>query len=256
MRIKGLFLGILTASSLAIRCEAQDNYEIQVYGSETVPANNTMVELHSNYTNDGTMQEKNGVLPTNHVYHETLEITHGWNSWFETGCYFFNTIGSDNRTTYVGSHIRPRVSLPSKYNFPVGLSLSAEVGYQKREYSEDDWTLEIRPIIDKTLGKWYLSFNPVFDRSLHGLNLNQGFVFSPNVKASYSITKLLAPGVEYYGSVGPLNNFAPYQQQQQQLFFTVDLNFSDAWEFNMGYGLGLTHSTDNDIVKVILGRRF
>jgi hypothetical protein len=29
---------------------AQDNYEIQVYGSETVPAGSTMVELHSNYT--------------------------------------------------------------------------------------------------------------------------------------------------------------------------------------------------------------
>src|SRR5947207_11497312 len=29
---------------------AQDNYEIQVYGSETVPAGATMVELHSNIT--------------------------------------------------------------------------------------------------------------------------------------------------------------------------------------------------------------
>ena len=33
---------------------AQDNYEIQVYGSETVEAGHTMVELHSNFTIDGT----------------------------------------------------------------------------------------------------------------------------------------------------------------------------------------------------------
>ena len=33
--------------------DAQDNYEIQVYASETVPQGRTMVELHSNYTIQG-----------------------------------------------------------------------------------------------------------------------------------------------------------------------------------------------------------
>jgi len=32
---------------------AQDNYKIQVYGSETVAPKSTMVELHSNFTADG-----------------------------------------------------------------------------------------------------------------------------------------------------------------------------------------------------------
>ena len=31
----------------------QGNYEIQVYGSDTVPPKNLMVELHSNYTVSG-----------------------------------------------------------------------------------------------------------------------------------------------------------------------------------------------------------
>jgi hypothetical protein len=90
---------------------SQDNYEIQVYGSETVAKQSTMVELHSNFTFDGQKSVENGVLPTDHIFHETVEITHGWNSWFETGFYFFNTVGSDHRTSYVGSHIRPRVLL-------------------------------------------------------------------------------------------------------------------------------------------------
>ena len=34
----------------ALSVPAQDNYEIQVYGSETVSIGKTMVELHSNYT--------------------------------------------------------------------------------------------------------------------------------------------------------------------------------------------------------------
>src|ERR1700681_4113140 len=62
----------------------QDNYEIQVYGSETVASNATMVELHSNFAIVGRQTVENGVLPTDHAEHETLEITHGFNSWFET----------------------------------------------------------------------------------------------------------------------------------------------------------------------------
>jgi hypothetical protein len=201
---------ILIALVVPAVCSAQDNYEIQVYGSETVPRENTMVELHSNYTFNGTTQAKDGVLPTNHVFHETIEVTHGWTSWFETGFYFFNTIGNEGRTTYVGSHIRPRVMVPKVWYWPVGVSLSLEAGYQKLAYSPDDWTVEIRPIIDKQFKKLYLSFNPTFDKSLQGANQNLGYVFSPNFKAAYSVTKVVAAGFEYYGSTGPLTNFLPW----------------------------------------------
>jgi hypothetical protein len=247
---------IVLAATLPFTGMTQDNYEIQVYGAETVAKGNTMLELHSNFTNDGSRVGENGVLPTNHVIHETIEITHGWNPWFETGFYIFSSIGSDHRTTYVGSHIRPRVRVPEAWKWPVGVSLSLEAGYQKREYSEDDWTLEIRPIVDKQLGKLYLSFNPTFDKSFHGINKGQGYVFSPNFKAAYNVTKLVAGGLEYYGSLGPPDHFFPYQSQQQQLFAAIDLDWSPNWEFNAGYGWGLTRSTDNAIFKVILGYRF
>ncbi|HLK30279.1 MAG TPA: hypothetical protein VKT28_16980 [Puia sp.] len=248
-----LFIFIFLFSSLSVFC--QDNYEIQVYGSETVAKHATMVELHSNYTFDGQKQIENGVLPTNHVFHETIEITHGWNDFFETGFYFFNTIGSGMRTNYVGSHIRPRVMAPKKWHWPVGVSLSLEAGYQKREYSEDDWSLEIRPIIDKEMGKFYVSLNPTFDKSFHGLNKNEGYTFSPNIKASYNITKVIAAGFEYYGGIGPLNNIPASRNQEHELFLAIDLEWSPDWEFNCGYGLGFTPVTDNGIFKVILGYR-
>ncbi|MDP4283022.1 MAG: hypothetical protein Q8891_01250 [Bacteroidota bacterium] len=241
---------------LPFYCLAQDNYEIQVYGAQTVSKGNTMVELHSNFTFDGSKQVSDGVLPTNHVFHETIEITHGWTPWFETGFYFFNTIGSNNRTSFVGSHIRPRVMVPQEWNWPLGVSLSFEAGYQKREFSEDDWNLEIRPIVDKQINKLYLSFNPTFDKSFHGANKDVGYVFSPNFKAAYNITKVVATGLEYYGSLGPLNNLQPAQSQQHQIFLAADLDWSPDWELNFGYGMGFTKSTDNSIFKVILGYRF
>src|SRR6266496_6540279 len=77
---------------LASRVPAQDSYEIQVYGSETVPRGQTMVESHSNYTFKGNKNEMNGVLPNYHSFHETIEVTHGFTPWFETGFYLFTSI--------------------------------------------------------------------------------------------------------------------------------------------------------------------
>jgi len=36
----------------------------------------------------------------------------------------------------------------------------------------------------------------------------------------------------------------------------VDLDFSDDWEFNFGVGVGLTRSTDDLLLKLIVGHRF
>jgi hypothetical protein len=80
---------------------AQDNYEIQVYGSDIVPVAHTMVELHSNFTEEGSKTIIDGVLPSNHAEHETVEITQGITPWFETGFYIFTSIQSDGGWQWV-----------------------------------------------------------------------------------------------------------------------------------------------------------
>jgi len=248
-----LFLGLVVSGTQLC---AQDNYEIQVYGADTVERRSTMVELHSNFTVQGSTAVVNRVLPTNHALHETVEITHGWNDWFETGFYIFTSGRSGDGWDWVGDHIRPRFRVPGNWHWPVGLGLSTEIGYQQRRFAEDTWTWEIRPIIDKKAGRWYLSFNPTIDKSIHGLNAGKGWEFSPNAKVSFDITKVIGLGVEYYGSLGPFGNPDPLSEQQQQIFSCVDLNIAPQWEVNFGVGWGLTSSTDHLIVKTILGRRF
>jgi hypothetical protein len=200
------------------------------------------------------------VLPTTHAEHETLEITHGWTDWFETGFYVFSSIQpggvGGGGWNWVGDHIRPRFTAPESWHLPVGLSLSQEIGYQRRKFSEDSWNYELRPIIDKKMGGWYFSFNPTFDRALHGLNTGRGWEFSPNVKISYDFTKKIAGGIEYYGALGPVSNFDPISQQSQQIFPTIDLNLSPKWEFNFGVGVDVSNHDDHLIIKGIIGRRF
>ena len=253
---KLLGVGLAASCFAAIPAAAQDNYEIQVYSYDTVAPHHTMVELHSNFTIDGTKQAVDGVAATNHAWHETIEITRGFTSWFETGFYIFTSARAGDGWDWVGDHIRPRFRVPEKWHWPVGVSVSNEIGYQRRKFSADTWTWELRPVIDKQMGRWYWSFNPTFDRSFHGPGVNQGMVFSPNFKLSYEVTKKVAAGFEYYGSLGPVTGFDPIQDQQQQIFPTIDLNLGPQWEINFGLGVGVTRSTDHLIAKMILGYRF
>ncbi len=251
---------LVNLSLLALLCTfsgySQGNYEVQVYGSDLVAPKVTMFEIHSNFTASGEKQTIFGVLPTNHAEHETLEITHGWNEWFETGFYIFTSIQSNGGWYYVGSHIRPRFSVPEKYHLPVGISISNEIGWQRPNFSLDTWTWEIRPIIDKKAGRWYWALNPTFDKSFRGPEANRGFEFSPNFKFSYDVTKKVAAGVEYYGAYGPVTGFDPLRDQQQQIVPAVDIDFGTNWEFNFGVGVGVTGGTDHLLIKAILGYRF
>jgi len=249
-------LAILIVAACSEPSWSQGNYEVQVYGAETVARDATMVELHSNFTFQGSKGVVDGQRPTEHQLHETLEITHGFNEWFETGFYIFTSADAVYGWNWVGDHIRPRFRIPESWKWPVGLSLSQEIGYQRAAYSADTWTWEIRPIIDKQLGRWYLAFNPVFDRSFHGESVHQGIGFSPNFKFSYDLTRKIAGGLEYYGAFGPATEFDPARDQQQQFFGAIDLNVSPKWEFNFGLGVGTTAATDHLIVKGIIGRRF
>src|SRR5258706_4673171 len=134
----------LVALSLLVLCAAlvrpwpaagQNNFEIQVYGSDTVAPGTTMVELHSNVATEGSRRTLDHVLRTQGAFHETLEITQGITSWFETGFYIFTSIQLDTTWEWVGNHIRPRVRAPESWHLPVGLSLSSELGYQRRAFS-------------------------------------------------------------------------------------------------------------------------
>lgn len=252
----GSALTITFCIAFAHVARAQDNYEIQVYGFDLVPPHHTMVELHSNFTFEGSKTIEDGVRPTEHAWHETVEITHGFTPWFETGFYIFTAARNGDGWDWVGDHIRPRFSIPESWHWPVGLSLSNEIGYQRHAFSADTWTWEMRPIIDKKLGRWYASFNPSFDRSFHGPSVSKGMEFSPNFKFSYDFTPKIAGGLEYYGALGPVTGFDPLKDQQQQVFPAIDLNLSPRWEFNFGVGVGMTHGTDHLIAKMILGYRF
>ena len=254
--VRSFILLLVLHGGLIAPAHAQDNYEIQVYGAETVPKGRTLIELHSNFTADGRTQPLGGLLATNHALHETLEVTRGVSDWAEVGVYLFTSVRQGDGVQWVGNHIRPRVRAPEAWHWPMGASLSAEIGYQRAAFSADTWTFELRPILDRQAGPWYAAINPTLSRSVHGPGTARGVEFSPSATVGRDVTSWVNVALEYYGTLGTLRALDTRAEQQQQLFGVVNLNAGPDWEVNIGYGQALSGAGDQRLVKLILGRRF
>ena len=191
-------------------------------------------------------------LPT----HTTMEITTGLTAWSELGVYLFSTEASGTGTQWSGGSIRPMVRMPRSWHWPLGVALSTEVEYERPQSGAATWTWEVRPILDKTLGRWYLSVNPTLEYPLHGTAATGVVQFSPSAKVSYDATRSITAGIEYYGAYGPIDQFAASDNRLQQFFGTADLHVSPQWELNVGVGVGTTPVTSQLVAKLIVGRRF
>jgi hypothetical protein len=241
---------------------AQDNFDVQVYRSETVAPKTTLVELMSNITADGTKSLSETVYPATQLYptddalHETLEIRQGLSDWTEVGFYVLTSASSGHGWQWVGDDLRAQVQAPDRWNWPVGVGLAVDVGYQRPAFSLNTWTMRVRPIFDKRFGRYYLSVNPAFDWSLHGENSGQGAGFAPSVKFSYAFSPYISAGAEYYGNYGSVQDIAGFHHQQQQFFPTLDVKVAADWNLNLGVGIGVTTITDDWIWKANLSRRF
>jgi hypothetical protein len=236
---------------------AQDLFEIQVYGYETVPPGETMTEFHTNFIPSGTNTTTGGLYANNHQFHETLEITHGWTEYFETGFYietapYVPGVGAK----FTGWHVRPRFRLPESKSFPFRVSISFEYAFNQPGFDPNQQTLEVRPIFDRQEGRLYVSVNPVVSVATKGPDAGSAPTFEPDAKVGWDFTKKVAAGFEYYAETGTVKHFDPLSDQHHLLFGVTDLNVSPDWELNVGIGRGLTGTSEHWIIKGIVGYRF
>jgi len=244
-----IFLALL----IPIVTFSQADNEIQVYPSPITPKKVTFVELHQNYTFQGpkSLADKNAA----HWINETLEITRGLGGNFELGFYTFTGFSPDGKYVFLGNHIRPRFTVPASWGWKVGASLSMEIGYIKPD-GDNSYVMdgELRPIFDKTIGKIYLGFNP-----------NIGFVFTgpgrhaeiePQFKVYYNVLDKFGLGIEYYSSLGTFGKIENIHNQEHVFGPMFNLLASANWELETGFLFGLTPNSNQQIFKLLVGRRF
>jgi hypothetical protein len=259
MRHLPAFVAFIVACAVcaAVPAAAQDLFEIQVYPYDTVEPGHTMLEFHTNFVPSGTKTSEDGVFANHHQFHITMEVTHGFTKYFETGFYLETAPYVPNEgAKFTGWHIRPRFRLPDSERFPFKVSVSLEYAFNQPGFDVNSQTLEIRPIFERQNGRLYLSINPDLSVAVKGPDSGRAPAFEPNAKIGWDVTKKVAAGLEYYAETGPVKHFDKLSDQHHILFPAIDLNVSPDWEFNFGVGRGLTNTSEHWIVKAIVGYRF
>ncbi len=252
-----LSVALLAALALApAALVAQDPFEIQVYEYETVPAGRWNLETHLNYVAKGSTQAEGEVAPSNHQGHLTFELTHGITDAFEFAGYLVLASRPGEGAEFAGWRLRPRIRAPEGWNLPVGLSLAAEVGFPQDAYEADDVTLEIRPVIEKRIGRLQVDLNPVVGRSLKGPGTEEGWDFEPGARVGLTLTPMLDLSVEYYASLGKVFDWSPKDAQVHQFFFGGDIALSEDVVWNLGVGVAATDIGNQKVLKTRLGWMF
>ena len=240
-----VLVGILVATGASL-VRAQDSFEVQVYESDLVPVNQYELDLHNIFVGRGGNSWNGTVAPSNHQEHLAFEFTRGVTDYFEMGSYLLFAHRPDGNTDFAGFRLRPRLKAPDTWNLPVGLSLSAEIGFPQLQYEPNHVTLEIRPIIDKTVGRWKFDINPIMTFAFDGPEADQGMGLEPEAMIAYElIPDRLRLMLEYYSALGPAHHLLPTNQQIHLLYPKIEYAFSRFFVVNAGFGEGLTRASDS-----------
>ncbi|HTP12242.1 MAG TPA: transporter [Bacteroidota bacterium] len=229
-----------------LRVAAQDSFEVQVYESDIVPVDRYELDMHNIFVQHGNTSWEGTVAPSNQQEHLALEFTRGVTDWFEMGSYLLFAHRPDGANDFAGFRLRPRVKAPDEWNTPVGLSLSAEIGFPQLQYEPNHVTLEIRPIIDKTVGRWKFDINPIVTFAFNGPEAGEGMGLEPEGMIAYDVTpERLRLMVEYYTALGPAHQILPTRQEVHMLYPKVEYAFTPFFVVNAGFGKGLTDASDS-----------
>ncbi len=245
-------VGLLLLASQAL---AQvDPFEFEVYPSQTegqgvleLESLNGFVPKGHHGPGEGTSA---GDLASDSMYRTALELEYGLTDKLEAAAYLNLAHANGGSFQYAGSKYRLRGSLFEQGELPLDLGWYAELEWWRTpEIDDEQLELELRPIIEKDVGRWSFILNPKLEKALAGPGRNKGFEFGYANKISWRLSPYFSPGLEFYGGMGLIDDSDPLYAQQHYIFPVVDI-FLHGVEINFGAGFGLTRGSDRVITKL------
>jgi hypothetical protein len=247
-------LGSLMLLALVRPAHAIDFYEIQIYGVDTAPTGHLTLELHSNSVTTATGPTAKDELNP-YQLHETVEATYGLLEWLEVGQYVATAKFDNGQYDYAGARTKIHFGIPQSMEWPIEVGGNLELDYMRFAAEENPLTLEMRPIVEKKFGRLTLIGNFAFEKPFSGPG-DKGVALSPSSEIDYQLLAWLAPGLEYYGDLGPVAAMPSVQNQQHFIVPALNFNLIPRLELNLGVGVGLTRASNGLFLKSIVGWTF
>jgi hypothetical protein len=233
----------------AAALHAQDPFEIIVFEYDPLPFGKFTYETHLNYVAKGTHEFDGTVAPTHDQLHYSTEVTMGITESFRAGTVLLTAHRPGGTLEYAGFRLLPHFYAPRSWGLPLNLGFVAEYSSERPGFEEDTRHLELRGIVEKHLGRLQLDGNLTFGRGLHGPDTERGWDVEPSGRVAWQLTKSFTPSVEYYASVGPVDQFSPSRDQFHMILPGADWNLSEHVKWSFGAGFGLTDAGSRLILK-------
>jgi len=255
MFVRAIALVIAVWTGFALPAAAAD---FKVYPYSTPSEGVTELALWWTYTvqSDNTIDYFGQTLDKQGLHQYSLEIEYGLTDHWTIGGYadFENPKEGDFR------YVQAR-AVAARYRFfePGERFLDGAIEieyYLPRDQFSDSEKIETRVILEKDIDRVSIMLNPIFEKDVSGPDVNDGMEFDYAAGVYLRATPQLAPGVEFYGSLGELSNFKPKDQQEHYIFPRLGIHFFHGITLDVGYGFGLTQASDDQIVKAILEFEF
>jgi hypothetical protein len=236
---------------LVARAELQD--EVQVYDEAINERGERGLEVHVNTTPSGRRtSDYPGEVPPWHAWRVTPEFSYGLTHTVELGLYVPMLRDATGRFDIAGLKLRLKwLPLMAEGGQGAFAGVNLELSRLGQRYSESRTSMESRFILGYRAGEWLMAINPIL-----GFNLSDGMAsdrpaLDVATKVTRNVASGLAAGVEYHAAPGSWGRTQGWQQQDQRVYLTLDVD-RKPFVFNVGVGRGLTDASDRWTVKAIV----
>lgn len=176
------------------------------------------------------------------------EVGYATTTWHEVAVYLPVAREFSGDVYGGGFKVRNTFVLPKAHERPIAGGLDIEIRHQSTRFSDANWAMTLRPIIDLRTGPWQLILNP---------NLEVPFgrgspVFAPAARGVRQVSENVWLGVEHYMDFGRVDRWETARRQGHQLFVTTDVRVSERLAIHTGVGHGLTRNSDRWAGKLVL----
>jgi len=228
--------------------------EIQVYNAEINVPRQFSLQLHGNYILNGIEKpDFPGGLVPDESFNGTPEFAYGVFPWWEVGAYLPYAVEPGPHFFSGGAKLRTLFVSPKAAQRRFFYGLNIEISWETEKVSQDRWGSEVRPIIGWRSRRVEFIVNPIVDVPLSGTD--RAAIFAPATRLAWLATPAWAFGLEHYADFGPLRDFLPRDQQQQELYAVADWT-RQSFDVDFGVGHGFTDASNDWTVKFILSWAF
>ena len=245
-----LFVG--AALVLAARpASALNFFELEVYPATTEGRGVHEIESLDTFVANGRVasdEEREGEEPRRHrLLRTSLEYNYGLTDKIDLAAYLDLTRPNGKDVEYAGSRFRVRGGLWEKgrYWLDLGWYFEAEVPHD----AESDLELEFRPIVSRDFGRFSVDLDPSFELPTVSEE-RRTLEFNYAARLYYRLSRLLQPGVEFFGGIGQIRDVDPSREQEHYVFPMVYGRLFRRLRFGVGPGFGLTRASDPVILKL------